>query len=72
MSVHVHRQRDLLTVAHVRRAEFPEAKVDLVRLDLSDLKSVRSYGKEAQQQGQPLDVLLNNAGPTPPEVTKAC
>lgn len=47
---------------HACRAEFPEAKIDVARLDLSDLNSVRSYGKLAQDQGEPLDVLLNNAG----------
>jgi len=31
-------------------------------LDLSDLDSVRAFGKKAQQESQPLDVLLNNAG----------
>lgn len=44
------------------RAEFPEANIEVAKLDLSDLKSVRAYGKLAQEQGQPLDVLLNNAG----------
>ena len=44
------------------RTEFPEAKIEVAKLDLSDLSSVRTYGKLAQEQGEPLDVLLNNAG----------
>lgn len=44
------------------RAEFPEARVDVELLDLSDLDSVRAFGKKAQKDSQHLDVLLNNAG----------
>lgn len=46
----------------VCRAEFPEAKVEAVYVDLSDLKSVRDFGQKAQKAGTPLDVLCNNAG----------
>ena len=44
------------------RKEFPEAKVDVELLDLSDLDSVRAFGQKAQNDSQHLDVLLNNAG----------
>lgn len=43
-------------------SEFPDARVEVELLDLSDLDSVRAFGKKAQQESQPLDVLLNNAG----------
>jgi NAD(P)-dependent dehydrogenase (short-subunit alcohol dehydrogenase family) len=36
--------------------------VDVELLDLSDLDSVRAFGKKAREERQPLDVLLNNAG----------
>lgn len=47
---------------HFCRVEYPEAKIETARLDLSDLKSVRAFGREAQDLGHPVDVLLNNAG----------
>lgn len=36
--------------------------MDVEVLDLSDLDSVRAFGKKAQKDRQPVDVLLNNAG----------
>ncbi|GGS48852.1 oxidoreductase [Planobispora rosea] len=41
------------------KAEVPEADVELRRLDLADLKSVREF---AATVDEPLDVLVNNAG----------
>ena len=43
-------------------AEFPEAKLDLLELDLSSLTSVRTFSKNFQQKYSRLDVLVNNAG----------
>ena len=42
------------------RTEVPGASVELVLLDLADLASVRAL--VASQAGQPLDLLVNNAG----------
>ncbi|GMH37071.1 hypothetical protein BSKO_04944 [Bryopsis sp. KO-2023] len=41
---------------------FPNAKVESVTFDLSDLDSVRDFSKKALDQGMALDVLVNNAG----------
>jgi len=43
------------------RAEVPGAELDRLRVDLSDLASVRRAGEAAAALG-PLDVLVNNAG----------
>ena len=39
--------------------EFPEARIELVRLDLSDFESIESFAKQA---GVKWDFLVNNAG----------
>ncbi|HEY8582078.1 MAG TPA: oxidoreductase [Capillimicrobium sp.] len=42
------------------RAAAPAADTELARLDLADLASVRAFA--AEQAGEPLDLLVNNAG----------
>jgi NAD(P)-dependent dehydrogenase (short-subunit alcohol dehydrogenase family) len=44
------------------RADYPEAKLDLMQLDLSDLQSVRDFADQVHERYDKLDVLLNNAG----------
>lgn len=44
------------------QAEFPGADIDYILLDLADFGSVRQAASAFQQRGQPLDVLINNAG----------
>jgi len=40
----------------------PKAKIDLIKLDLSDLESVRSFAKEYHSRHDKLYLLYNNAG----------
>jgi NAD(P)-dependent dehydrogenase (short-subunit alcohol dehydrogenase family) len=44
------------------RAEYPAAVVDYILLDLADFDSIRQAAGVFHQRGQPLDVLINNAG----------
>lgn len=44
------------------RAAHPEARLDLMQVDLSDLASVRDFAHEFRQHYAQLDVLMNNAG----------
>ncbi|NEB75564.1 SDR family NAD(P)-dependent oxidoreductase [Streptomyces sp. SID14478] len=54
-------------LATIRRA-VPEADVSLRELDLSSLASVEALGKTLREEGQPIHLLINNAGVmTPPE-----
>lgn len=49
------------------RADVPDAKLTIKRLDLSSLNSVAGLGEELVAEGRPIDVLINNAGlMTPP------
>ncbi|GAA1005894.1 short chain dehydrogenase [Acrocarpospora pleiomorpha] len=49
------------------RARVPNAKVSLRNLDLSSLESVAALGETLRAEGQPIHVLINNAGVmTPP------
>ena len=43
-------------------AEHPDARVEVRRLDLADLASVRAFASELLDDGRPIDVLVNNAG----------
>ncbi|WP_436534799.1 SDR family oxidoreductase [Actinoplanes sp. HUAS TT8] len=43
-------------------AAHPRAKVEVRRLDLADLASVRDFADTLIARGRPLDLLLNNAG----------
>jgi NAD(P)-dependent dehydrogenase (short-subunit alcohol dehydrogenase family) len=42
--------------------KYPKAKIDVMKLDLADLKSVREFAAEFKKKYKRLDVLLNNAG----------
>lgn len=42
--------------------QVPNADLDILSLDLSDLESVRSFAKEFKEKYTKLDVLINNAG----------
>ncbi|KAH6777566.1 Rossmann-fold superfamily protein [Perilla frutescens var. hirtella] len=42
--------------------EFPEAKIDVMELDLASLASVRKFTSEYNFLGLPLNLLINNAG----------
>jgi NAD(P)-dependent dehydrogenase (short-subunit alcohol dehydrogenase family) len=42
--------------------EVPDAKVELGILDLASLASVRAFATSELERGQPLDLLVNNAG----------
>ncbi|WP_131774071.1 MULTISPECIES: SDR family NAD(P)-dependent oxidoreductase, partial [Protofrankia] len=44
------------------RAEQPEARLEVRRLDLSDLDSVSAFAKGVIADGTRVDVLVNNAG----------
>ncbi|RED59301.1 oxidoreductase [Cohnella lupini] len=54
-------------VARQLKKEFPGAGIKLMKLDLSDLASVRKFAQEYRQSYDSLDLLINNAGVmTPP------
>ncbi|XP_010243086.1 PREDICTED: short-chain dehydrogenase TIC 32, chloroplastic-like [Nelumbo nucifera] len=42
--------------------EIPDAKIDVMELDLSSLASVRKFASEFNSSGLPLNILINNAG----------
>ncbi|XP_076934906.1 short-chain dehydrogenase TIC 32, chloroplastic-like [Bidens hawaiensis] len=50
-------------------ADLPNAKVDVMELDLSSLASVRTFGAEYCSSGLPLNILINNAGVMGPPFT---
>ncbi|MGW7679771.1 SDR family NAD(P)-dependent oxidoreductase [Kribbella sp. NPDC054772] len=53
-------------IAAIRRT-VPEASVSLRSLDLSSLESVAALGERLRDEGQPVHLLINNAGVmTPP------
>ncbi len=53
---------------HGLRRDVPQADVALAVLDLASLASVQRFADDFLAQGQPLDVLINNAGVmTPPK-----
>lgn len=43
-------------------AETPGATVEVRELDLADLRSVRAFADALRADGEPIDVLINNAG----------
>lgn len=52
----------------VIRAQAPRAQVSMRDLDLSSLASIRALGAELREDGDPVHLLINNAGVmTPPE-----
>ncbi|MEI6729153.1 MAG: oxidoreductase [bacterium] len=44
------------------RAEFPNSKLDIRQLDLSSLKSIKTFASEFLKSYDKLDILINNAG----------
>ena len=44
------------------RSAVPDAAVDFEQLDLASLESVRGFAQRIHQRGEPLDLLINNAG----------
>src|SRR4051794_19625609 len=42
--------------------EIPEAKLEVRRIDLADLASVRAFAQGLLDEGTPINVLINNAG----------
>ncbi|MGH3691066.1 MAG: SDR family oxidoreductase [Microbacterium sp.] len=49
-------------------AEIPDARIEVRRIDLADLASVRAFAAEVLADGAGLDTLVNNAGVmTPPK-----
>ncbi|HEY0264016.1 MAG TPA: SDR family oxidoreductase [Granulicella sp.] len=55
------RARGEAALARLRR-EVPQASAELVLLELASLAKVRQFGETMLAQGQPLDLLINNAG----------
>lgn len=49
-------------VADEIRAKHPNAKLQVMALDLSDLASIRSFAAEFLERFSSLDILINNAG----------
>ncbi len=45
------------------RAEFSKASLEVMKLDLAWLESIRNFAKTYIDLGKPLHVLINNAGP---------
>ncbi|XP_066389595.1 short-chain dehydrogenase TIC 32, chloroplastic-like [Miscanthus floridulus] len=43
-------------------AQAPEAKLDIMELDLSSMASVRAFASQFIARGLPLNILINNAG----------
>nr|XP_027109629.1 short-chain dehydrogenase TIC 32, chloroplastic-like isoform X3 [Coffea arabica] len=57
--------RNMAAGQKVREAivkEIPEAKIDVMELDLSSMASVRRFAAEFNSLGHPLNILINNAG----------
>ena len=52
------------------RREFPKSYVEVMKLDLSSLASVKSFAKEFLGRYEHLDFLINNAGVMVPPYTK--
>ncbi|KAK7315080.1 hypothetical protein VNO77_33612 [Canavalia gladiata] len=56
---------DMIGAKNVKEAiikEIPNAKVDIIELDLSSMASVRKFAAEFNSTGLPLNILINNAG----------
>ncbi|KAI9347190.1 hypothetical protein DFJ73DRAFT_777589 [Zopfochytrium polystomum] len=47
------------------RAKSPAAAVDVMEVDLADLRSVKRFADEYKLSGRGIDVLMNNAGASP-------
>ncbi|XP_024986014.1 short-chain dehydrogenase TIC 32, chloroplastic-like isoform X2 [Cynara cardunculus var. scolymus] len=49
--------------------ETPDAKIDIMELDLNSQKSIRDFAKKYRSSGLPLHILINNAGVLSPPFT---
>jgi len=49
------------------KGEYPDAKLDIMGLDLSDFKSIRHFSDEFHSRYSQLHVLINNAGVMAPQ-----
>lgn len=57
------RSEQKLTEASARiTALVPSAKLDIAIVDLNSISAIKSFAEGFAQKGQPLDVLINNAG----------
>ena len=54
------------------RQEYPEAKAELLQVDLSELASVRRFADEFTSHYDRLDILINNAGIMATPFVKTC
>ncbi len=52
------------------RQDYKEANVEVMKLDLSDLKSVRAFASDFTERFSSLDLLINNAGVMAPPYEK--
>ena len=52
------------------RTKVPEAKLEIIQLDLSDLSSVKKFAETYTEKYETLDMLLNNAGIMMPPYSK--
>ncbi len=50
--------------------DYPQAKVDVMHLDVADLESIRFFSEQIKSQLSSLDLLINNAGVMMPPYTK--
>lgn len=60
------RARGDVALSQLRQA-VPNASVEVARLDLASLNSVRAFAAEEADRGVPLDLLINNAGVMAPK-----
>jgi NAD(P)-dependent dehydrogenase (short-subunit alcohol dehydrogenase family) len=51
-------------------AQYKDANIDVMRLDLADIKSVKSFAEEFKKEHTRLDLLINNAGVMMPPYSK--
>ncbi|KAL6642745.1 hypothetical protein ACP70R_020926 [Stipagrostis hirtigluma subsp. patula] len=53
-------------------AKIPDARVDVLKLDLSSMASVRRFASEFESLNLPLNILINNAGVMARDCTRSC
>lgn len=60
-------QKGAESIAKIRRMN-PKAKVRFEQIDLASLSSIKAFAERMMRSGQPIDLLINNAGVmTPPK-----
>lgn len=52
-------------------AQYPDAELEVRRIDLADLASVREFADSLIADGTPIDLLVNNAGVMAPPTRMA-